>query len=49
MVRDSFDVISEGFDEALYVPPKPEFELYLDRQAMDVIVYVLIYKKTEYK
>ena len=23
--------------------------LYLDRQAMDVIVYVLIYKKTEYK
>ena len=35
--------------EALYVPPKPEFELYLDRQAMDVIVYVLIYKKTEYK
>ena len=24
-------------------------QLYLDRQAMDVIVYVLIYKKTEYK
>ena len=23
-------------------------QLYLDRQAMDVIVYVLIYKKTEY-
>ena len=23
--------------------------LYLDHQAMDVIVYVLIYKKTEYK
>ena len=37
MVRESFDVIQEGFDEALYVPPKPEFELYLDRQAMDVV------------
>lgn len=37
MVRESFDVIPEGFDEALYVPPKPEFELYLDRQAMDVV------------
>ena len=37
MLDEGFEVIQEGFDEALYVPPKPEFELYLDRQAMDVV------------
>ena len=26
-----------GFDESLYVPPKPEFELYLDRQDMNTV------------
>ena len=37
MLQESFDVAFDSFDEALYVPPKPEFELYLDRQAMDVV------------
>ena len=32
LLRENFEVISEGFDESLYVPPKPEFELYLDKQ-----------------
>ncbi len=32
LLQKGFQVISEGFDESLYVPPKPEFELYLDRQ-----------------
>lgn len=36
-VREHFEVISDGFDETLYVPPKPEFELYLDRKAHDLI------------
>lgn len=50
MVRESFEVISESFDEALYVPPKPEFELYLDRQAMDVVgaKLVAVYGKNKY-
>lgn len=37
MLQESFEVAFDSFDEALYVPPKPEFELYLDRQAMDVV------------
>ena len=37
MLENSFEVVFDSFDEALYVPPKPEFELYLDRQAMDVV------------
>lgn len=32
ILKESFQIHSEGFDEALYVPPKPEFELYLDKQ-----------------
>lgn len=31
ILREAFSVISEEFDESLYVPPKPEFQLYLDR------------------
>lgn len=32
LLKESFEIHAEGFDEALYVPPKPEFELYLDKQ-----------------
>lgn len=32
LLREDFCLHTEGFDESLYVPPKPEFELYLDRQ-----------------
>ncbi len=37
LIRENFRVSSEGFDESLYVPPKPEFELYLDKQDNQVI------------
>ena len=37
LVRENFRVSAEGFDETLYVPPKPEFELYLDKQDNQVI------------
>lgn len=37
LLRESFDVVEEGFDESLYVPKKPEFELYLDKQDNQVI------------
>ncbi len=37
LLRENFAVISEGFDESLYVPKKPEFELYLDKQDNQVI------------
>lgn len=37
LVRETFDVNAEGFDESLYVPPKPEFELYLDRKKNDLV------------
>lgn len=37
LLREGFQVISEGFDESLYVPKKPEFELYLDKQDNQVI------------
>ena len=36
-VREHFDVLSDGFDKTLDVPPKPEFELFLDRKAHDLI------------
>ncbi len=32
VLKECFKIVSEGFDEALYIPPKPEFELYLDKQ-----------------
>ena len=32
LLRETFEVEEEGFDESLYVPKKPEFELYLDKQ-----------------
>ncbi len=32
LLKESFEVVSDGFDEGLYVPKKPEFELYLDKQ-----------------
>ena len=31
LIRENFKVQAEGFDESLYVPPKPVFELYLDK------------------
>ena len=31
-LKESFQIHSEGFDEAIYMPPRPEFELYLDKQ-----------------
>ena len=50
VLRESFHVISEGFDESLYVPPKPEFELYLDKQDHQVIGAKLVaaYGKEKY-
>jgi hypothetical protein len=36
VLRETFTVSAEGFDEGLYVPKKPEFELYLDKQEADV-------------
>lgn len=32
LLKESFEMMDEGFDESLYVPKKPEFELYLDKQ-----------------
>lgn len=32
LLKETFIISSEGFDETLYVPRKPEFELYLDKQ-----------------
>ncbi len=32
LLTENFEVVSDGFDEGLYVPKKPEFELYLDKQ-----------------
>ena len=32
LLRETFRVTAEGFDATLYVPKKPEFELYLDKQ-----------------
>lgn len=32
LLKETFALVAEGFDETLYVPKKPEFELYLDKQ-----------------
>lgn len=32
LIKETFALTAEGFDETLYVPKKPEFELYLDKQ-----------------
>jgi superfamily II DNA or RNA helicase len=37
LLRKNFIVLSAGFDESLYVPKKPEFELYLDKQDANVV------------
>ena len=37
LLRENFCVSAEGFDESLYIPKKPEFELYLDKQDNQVI------------
>lgn len=37
LIRENFTVVSEGFDESLYVPPKPEFELYLDKRDVNTV------------
>ena len=36
LLKKCFHIVSEGFDESLYVPKKPEFELYLDKQDINV-------------
>lgn len=36
LIKESFTLVSDGFDESLYVPKKPEFELYLDKQDANV-------------
>lgn len=50
LLRENFTVISEGFDESLYVPKKPEFELYLDKQDNQVIgaKLVAVYGEAKY-
>lgn len=50
LLREYFTVISEGFDESLYVPKKPEFELYLDKQDNQVIgaKLVAVYGEDKY-
>jgi hypothetical protein len=42
VLKETFTVVTDGFDESLYVPKKPEFELYIDRQTYDVIGAKLI-------
>lgn len=37
LLKENFTVISDGFDESLYVPKKPEFELYLDKLENGVV------------
>lgn len=37
LLRENFCISAEGFDESLYIPKKPEFELYLDKQDNQVI------------
>ncbi len=50
LLRESFVLISEGFDESLYVPKKPEFELYLDKQDNQVVgaKLVAVYGESKY-
>lgn len=49
-LREELEVVTDGFDETLYVPPKPEFELYLDRKAKDFVgaKLVSVYGKKKY-
>lgn len=49
LARENFEAISEGFDESLYVPPKPEFELYLDRKKNDLVGAKLVAVYGDYK
>ncbi len=49
LLRETFEVIAEGFDESLYVPKKPEFEIYLDKQDNQVIGAKLIAVYGEHK
>ena len=37
VLREEFELVMEGFDPGLYVPKKPEFELYLDKQDNQVV------------
>ena len=50
LIRESFEVEADGFDESLYVPPKPEFELYLDKPDNNVVgaKLVAVYGKEKY-
>ena len=50
ILKESFQIISDGFDETLYVPPRPEFELYLDKQDNVTVgaKLVAVYGDTKY-
>lgn len=50
LLRQQFWLCPEGFDESLYVPPKPEFELYLDRQDNQTVgaKLMVIYGENKY-
>lgn len=50
LLRETFTVKAEGFDETLYVPKKPEFELYLDKQDNQTIgaKLVAVYGEEKY-
>lgn len=37
LLRENFTVVCDGFDESLYVPKKPKFELYLDKLENGVV------------
>ncbi len=37
LVKENFYVLADNFDESLYVPPKPQFELYLDKQDQNTV------------
>ena len=42
VIRRNFEVITEKFEEQLYLPEKPEFELYLDKLEGDYIAGKLL-------
>lgn len=50
LLQESFEIIYDGFEESLYIPPKPEFELYMDKQDMQVVgaKLVAIYGEEKY-
>lgn len=50
LLGEHFCLFAEGFDESLYVPPKPEFELYIDRQDNQTIgaKLVVLYGENKY-